>query len=76
MSRTRIVWHAVVAQVEVTIDSRITGYSACNLCNGTDPFSNKTCEKGVYVCDCEQFEPGSQACDSTKVRNLWTRTIC
>mmetsp|Transcript_114977 Transcript_114977/g.365337 ORF Transcript_114977/g.365337 Transcript_114977/m.365337 type:complete len:363 (-) Transcript_114977:335-1423(-) len=42
----------VVSKVELEVDSRWTTYSACNLCNGTDPFSRKPCEKGTYICDC------------------------
>lgn len=34
------------------VDTRLwTQYSACNLCNGSDPFTHKPCETGSYVCD-------------------------
>merc|ERR1712194_186207 len=40
-------------KVDMEVDSRMnTTYSACNLCNGTDPFTNKSCQVGSYVCDC------------------------
>lgn len=43
------------------VDSRFTKYSACNFCNGTDPFSRKPCQKGTYSCDCENFSGGKCA---------------
>lgn len=55
----------VVTEVDLLVDSRSTAYSACNLCNGTDPFTRKPCTKGAYVCDC--FGHGSNPCDRTKV---------
>lgn len=57
----------VVTQVDLTIDSRTTTYSACNLCNGTDPFSGAACTKGTYICDCESHHKGDPKCDATKV---------
>eukprot|EP00929_Paragymnodinium_shiwhaense_P112458 TRINITY_DN80714_c0_g1_i1.p1 TRINITY_DN80714_c0_g1~~TRINITY_DN80714_c0_g1_i1.p1 ORF type:complete len:384 (+),score=62.56 TRINITY_DN80714_c0_g1_i1:28-1152(+) len=48
----------VVTRVDLEIDARTTGYSACNLCNGTDPFSGKSCKKGTYTCDCFDHTPG------------------
>jgi len=56
----------VVTEVNMTIDSRTTGYSACNLCNGTDPFSGKTCKIGTYSCDCESKFHGPP-CDNQMV---------
>merc|ERR1712194_755990 len=53
----------VVTKVELQVDTKMTSYSACNLCNGTDPFTHKPCKKGTYVCDC--FSRGS--CDETKI---------
>lgn len=56
----------VVTKVDMEIDSRPTTYSACNLCNGTDPFTHKPCTVGTYVCDC--FSMGRAAkCDAGKV---------
>mmetsp|Transcript_71252 Transcript_71252/g.185398 ORF Transcript_71252/g.185398 Transcript_71252/m.185398 type:complete len:365 (+) Transcript_71252:68-1162(+) len=43
----------VVSKVDLEVDSRFTAYSACNLCNGTDPFSRQPCVIGTYTCDCE-----------------------
>jgi hypothetical protein len=57
----------VVTKVDMIVDSRTTTYSACNLCNGTDPFTQKPCANGTYVCDC--FGHGSAPCDRTKVGN-------
>jgi len=57
----------VVTKVDMLIDSRITSYSGCNLCNGTDPFSGRPCAKGSYVCDClSSFHKGGP-CDPKKV---------
>jgi len=53
----------VVTKVDLEVDVRTTSYSACNLCNGTDPFSHKPCKVGTYVCDC--FSRGG--CDDTKL---------
>jgi hypothetical protein len=49
------------------VDEDTTTYSACNLCNGTDPFTGKTCQKGTYVCDCESHHGGGAKCDPTKI---------
>jgi hypothetical protein len=57
----------VVTKVEMEIDSRTTTYSACNLCNGTDPFTHKPCEVGTYTCDCFSQHGGN--CDVTKLGN-------
>lgn len=56
----------VVTKVEMEIDNNYTKYSACNLCNGTDPFSHKSCTVGTYVCDCFNFH-SSGTCDPAKV---------
>jgi len=42
----------VVTQVNLEVDVRTTTYSACNLCNGTDPFTGGMCERGTYICNC------------------------
>eukprot|EP00939_MAST-03C_sp_MAST-3C-sp1_P005557 g5557.t1 len=56
----------VLTKVDLDIsDTDTTTYSACNLCNGTDPFTHKTCTVGTYVCDC--FAQGMDKCDPTKV---------
>lgn len=55
----------VVTSANLEIDKRFTNYSACNLCNGTDPFSHKPCEKGTYVCDC--FSQSGGGCDPKRV---------
>lgn len=49
----------VVTRVGLEVDMRMwTHYSGCNLCNGTDPFTNKSCVVGTYVCDCfNQYYP-------------------
>lgn len=57
----------VVTKVDMEVDSRSTKYSACNLCNGTDPFSHKPCEVGTYVCDCFSDDNSSEACDPKKL---------
>jgi len=54
----------VVTKVDMQVDSRTTTYSACNLCNGTDPFSGSPCKVGTYICDC--FGHNS-SCDRTKL---------
>jgi len=54
----------VVTRVQMQVDSSFTQYSACNLCNGTDPFTRKPCTKGTYICDCESRGGG---CSATKV---------
>lgn len=54
----------VVTKVDMKIDKNVSGYMACNLCNGTDPFTQKPCQKGTYVCDCQDRVNG---CDPTKV---------
>ena len=47
----------VVTKVDLNVkDFNFTTYSACNLCNGTDPFSHQKCEKGSYICDCMSFD--------------------
>merc|ERR1719247_2332497 len=56
----------VVTKVDMQIDSRTTKYSACNLCNGTDPFTRKPCQKGTYTCDCFSRNH-SATCDARKV---------
>lgn len=57
----------VVTRVEMELDpTAFTTYSACNLCNGTDPFSRKPCINGTYICDCESHHH-SGSCDATKV---------
>eukprot|EP00756_Hemistasia_phaeocysticola_P036100 Hpha_TRINITY_DN16620_c1_g1::TRINITY_DN16620_c1_g1_i1::g.179093::m.179093 len=56
----------VVTEVDMEVDTRFTNYSACNLCNGTDPFTGKSCELGTYVCDCFH-QGGNITCDGTKV---------
>eukprot|EP00756_Hemistasia_phaeocysticola_P036104 Hpha_TRINITY_DN16620_c1_g9::TRINITY_DN16620_c1_g9_i2::g.179113::m.179113 len=55
----------VVTEVDLEVDSRFTAYSACNLCNGTDPFTKKPCVLGTYVCDCSNTT--SAHCDLAKV---------
>lgn len=57
----------VVTRAEMSFDDRFTGYSGCNLCNGTDPFSRKPCVVGTYICDCEGHEHDPSACNSHKV---------
>lgn len=58
----------VVTKVDMEIDNRYTKYSACNLCNGTDPFTHKPCTVGTYVCDCfGHHSSGNQTCDAAKV---------
>jgi len=56
----------VVTKVEMSFDSRFTGYSGCNLCNGTDPFTHKPCEVGTYLCDCESRQMPAP-CNKNKV---------
>jgi hypothetical protein len=56
----------VVTKVDFQIDARFTSYSACNLCNGTDPFSGKPCQKGSYSCGCLARRTGGK-CDPTRV---------
>lgn len=53
----------VVSKVDVEVDDRFTMYSACNICNGTDPFTHQPCVKGTYKCDCE----GGILCKSARV---------
>lgn len=57
----------VVTKVDMAIDSRTTKYSLCNLCNGTDPFSKKPCEKGTYTCDCEHWGGRTGTCDPMRL---------
>jgi len=58
----------VVTKVEMEVDSRLTSYSACNLCNGTDPFSGVPCKVGTYSCDCPAaWQNRSASCDATRV---------
>ena len=46
----------MVTKVDLSVKNPdFTTYSACNLCNGTDPFSHQKCEKGSYTCDCMSF---------------------
>lgn len=54
----------VVTKVDMVIDKNVSGYMACNLCNGTDPFTQKPCKVGSYICDCQDRAYG---CDRTKV---------
>lgn len=54
----------VVTKVDMEIDKNVSGYMACNLCNGTDPFTQKPCKNGTYICDCQDRDHG---CDPTKV---------
>lgn len=56
----------VVTKVDLQVDSRTTTYSACNLCNGTDPFTHKPCEVGTYVCDCNNYGQSGK-CDPLKL---------
>ena len=78
----RISKKLVVTQVNLTMDSRVTGYSGCNLCirslvgalftvalvgNGTDPFTHEPCKVGTYTCDCETDHSGGPHCDQAKV---------
>jgi hypothetical protein len=56
----------VVTKVDMEIDSRMTIYSACNLCNGTDPFTHKPCETGSYTCDCFNYHKSGK-CEPTRV---------
>merc|ERR1719161_1231172 len=56
----------VVTRVDMEVDSRFTTYSACNLCNGTDPFKHTPCEVGSYVCDCFSWQ-SHQACNAAQV---------
>lgn len=62
----RVDENLVVTKVDMQIDSRLTIYSACNLCNGTDPFSGKPCEVGSYDCDCMKFASKGR-CDASRV---------
>jgi len=58
----------VVSKVELTVDSRSTAYSACNLCNGTDPLTRRPCEEGAYICDCfSNLNGSSSTCDRAKL---------
>merc|ERR1711935_860008 len=57
----------VVTRVELEIDTRTAGYSGCNLCNGTNPFTQKPCKVGTYVCDCESSFTGGPECIPDKV---------
>lgn len=61
------VGNLVVTRVDMQYDSRVTGYSGCNLCNGTDPFTRKPCKKGTYICDCESAFGGGPKCNSSRV---------
>lgn len=63
----RIDPNLVLTKVELQIDSRFTTYSACNVCNGTDPISGKTCKIGSYVCNCFGQDT---ACNSTQVGKM------
>mmetsp|Transcript_57672 Transcript_57672/g.106621 ORF Transcript_57672/g.106621 Transcript_57672/m.106621 type:complete len:385 (+) Transcript_57672:40-1194(+) len=58
----------VATQVDLEIDDRFTHYSACNLCNNSDPFTHQPCRQqhGEYVCDC--FSPLKRlACNPGRV---------
>lgn len=62
----------VVTEVDLTIKAdAYTTYSACNLCNGTDPFTHEPCTLGTYVCDCFHHggnsSGGNITCDNTKI---------
>lgn len=64
----RVDKNLVVTKVNLQVDSRLTSYSACNLCNGKDPFTGRTCTLGTYICDCEsRHHGGGGSCDATKV---------
>lgn len=58
----------VVTKVDMEVDSRTTSYSACNLCNGTDPFTHKPCQKGTYTCDCFSHESAAP-CNAKRLGN-------
>jgi len=55
----------VATKVDMRVDPEWTTYSACNLCNGTDPFTQQPCKLGTYICDCESRH--GPPCDHTKV---------
>jgi len=58
----------VVTEVDLQVKNNYTVYSACNLCNGTDPFTGKSCTLGTYICDCfHHHSSGNTTCDSNKV---------
>lgn len=60
----------VVTEVDLEVDTGYTVYSACNLCNGTDPLSGKPCELGTYVCDCFSDSNTTAPCDRSKVGKM------
>jgi len=62
----RVAKDLVVTKVDMLVDTRSTTYSACNLCNGTDPITKKSCVPGEYVCDCFSRNK-SIACDHSRV---------
>jgi hypothetical protein len=65
----------VVTKVDLNVKPNSdTTYSACNLCNGTDPFTGRECVVGSYVCDC--FGEKS-TCDPSKVgvENITTQFV-
>lgn len=58
----------MVNKLTLEVDSRFSGYAACNVCvNGSDPFSKKPCEIGTYFCGCysQGFPPKEVTCNST-----------
>lgn len=59
----------VVTKVDMLVDSRLSGYAACNLCEGVDPFTKRPCQNGTYVCDAcyERTWRGKSECDATRV---------
>mmetsp|Transcript_18201 Transcript_18201/g.42564 ORF Transcript_18201/g.42564 Transcript_18201/m.42564 type:complete len:397 (-) Transcript_18201:70-1260(-) len=56
----------VATKVDLEIDDRFTHYTACNLCNGTDPLTHRPCEHGEYVCNCFSIL-GRLVCDRSRV---------
>ena len=49
----------MVNKVTLEVDSRFSGYAACNVCDGGhDPFGG-SCVEGTYVCDCKSGSPSS-----------------
>lgn len=59
----------MVNKLTLEVDSRFSGYAACNVCvNGTDPFSKKPCKVDTYSCGCydeKKFPPREVPCNST-----------
>ena len=61
----------VVNKVTLEVDSRFSGYAACNVCvEGQDPFGGH-CEDGKYICDClatggaASWPPKLRPCNTT-----------